>query len=321
MNSAIARKNEKDVLRQMSERMLSGWALKAHHCPLCNTALMGKAGDIWCVSCDLPVRMEADIRSAGSTNFNRQGQFDDLETEDLEKDEQEVSAYFANYDRLVAKGRSSRVDVDETQEDFADKVEEMRGAPVSTRPAMTYKYTSAAAAEKNYNTASANNDTFASLEESKKEYDRARKSSSADKVSSLLGEKMLAGWTLMSQSCPTQGCGGTPLVRQAADGAAAHLLCVSCNGRYIKDVGDRLIKVSDLGKAAAAAAVPTSKMKAESSIGAGEYGSDSSMRPLYDMSDAPILKSFQEDKNDPSYKVRAHCKRIALFVLIYLCIL
>ena len=289
MNSAIARKNEKDILRQMSERMLAGWALKAQHCPLCNTALVGKAGEIWCVSCDLPVRIEAES-SAPRTNYNRGGQFDD---HDLDRDEREVTAYFANYDKVLANRRSSRVDADESQEGFGDGAECVRAAPAPARPATTYSYTTAAA-EKVYNTPSANNDTFASLEETKKEYDRVRKSGSADKVSSLLGEKMLGGWTLMAQSCPQQACAGTPLVSQTATGAAAHMLCVCCDGRYLKDVGDRLIRVSDSGKSASA----------EGSRGAvGDYSNDCAVLPLYDLSDAPILKSFQEDKNEPSYKV------------------
>ena len=59
----------------------------------------------------------------------------------------------------------------------------------------------------------------------KKEYDLTRRR--REDVSAKMGEKMLAGWTMLALTCPRPDCAGTPLMR-ARGPEPRTVLCVSC---------------------------------------------------------------------------------------------
>jgi len=62
-----------------------------------------------------------------------------------------------------------------------------------------------------------------SLEDAKKEYDRKHRR--IDTISSRLGEKMLAGWTLLGATCPEPECCSSPLM--SIPGGV--IICVGCD--------------------------------------------------------------------------------------------
>jgi uncharacterized Zn finger protein (UPF0148 family) len=97
---------------------------------------------------------------------------------------------------------------------------------------------------------------FVSLEEAKKEYDMVNKRMTV--VSNKLGEKMIAGFSMLSTVCPSESCRGTPLVRLGS----APMVCVSCDREYlVSSLGDLVTtKSSDTSAKAAAqtAAMPAS---------------------------------------------------------------
>jgi len=50
-----------DTSGLLAERMVQGWRMLSKHCPICSTPLIGKKNyGMYCVSCDMPVRNEAD---------------------------------------------------------------------------------------------------------------------------------------------------------------------------------------------------------------------------------------------------------------------
>lgn len=65
-----------------------------------------------------------------------------------------------------------------------------------------------------------------SLEEMKKEYDLTHRR--REEVSAKMGDKMLAGWTMLARTCPRPECQGTPLM-QARGPEPRTVLCVSCD--------------------------------------------------------------------------------------------
>ena len=72
------------------------------------------------------------------------------------------------------------------------------------------------------------NEEAVDLEDINKSFEATRKK--RDEVSAKLGEYMLKGWALLGDSCPLQGCEGTPLVSKRG----GPLLCVSCNKEFSK---------------------------------------------------------------------------------------
>ena len=49
-----------DVPMLLADRMVQGWKMLAEHCPMCQTPLLEKNHNIYCVACDLPVKKQAD---------------------------------------------------------------------------------------------------------------------------------------------------------------------------------------------------------------------------------------------------------------------
>jgi uncharacterized Zn finger protein (UPF0148 family) len=72
-----------------------------------------------------------------------------------------------------------------------------------------------------------------SMEELRREYDNVR--AKRDTISSKLGEKMLLGWVMLADICPSSTCEGTPLMREPG---TKDMLCVCCNKKYVKDQYD-----------------------------------------------------------------------------------
>lgn len=161
---------------------------------------------------------------------------------------------------------------------------------------------------------------YASLEGAKKEYDLQNKRMNA--VSNKLGEKMLAGFSMLSTVCPLESCRGTPLVRQGT----APMQCVCCDSEYhVSSLGDLVaihkspVAAATVPAAAAttAAASPAAKItsapastftatlatKSSASISAAAPAADASF--FLDMHNAPILSlsSFAHDPADASNRI------------------
>jgi uncharacterized Zn finger protein (UPF0148 family) len=47
-------------LKRTGDMMLSGWTMLADHCPVCQFPLMGKANDMRCPGCDMPVMFDIE---------------------------------------------------------------------------------------------------------------------------------------------------------------------------------------------------------------------------------------------------------------------
>ena len=104
-----------------------------------------------------------------------------------------------------------------------------------------------------------------SLEEMKKEYDL--KNSRMNKVSAKLGEKMMAGWTLLGSICPMNSCNGTPLMKSKGD---ASMLCVCCE-KWYADNGNGIVPkeippIAEVSSTAEPLAAPTSNYKKTDSV-------------------------------------------------------
>lgn len=63
MSSAVA-------IKRTGDMMLQGWKMLAHSCPICHTALMSKANNTRCPSCDLAVKQANDV-PPGSYSENK----------------------------------------------------------------------------------------------------------------------------------------------------------------------------------------------------------------------------------------------------------
>lgn len=126
-------------------------------------------------------------------------------------------------------------------------------------------------------------DLPSSLEDLRKEYD-SRNKSKASSTSALLGEKMLQGWTMLSENCPVTECRGTPLMRLGK--APAAMLCVACSRNYTLNANGDLVAEG-------------SNTKVSSKI------QDTVLQQTgFSLDDAPILNlnSFS-NKNDSSQKI------------------
>jgi uncharacterized Zn finger protein (UPF0148 family) len=154
---------------------------------------------------------------------------------------------------------------------------------------------------------------FASLEEAKKEYDLTNKRMTL--VSNKLGEKMIAGFSMLSTVCPSEACRGTPLVRLGS----APMVCVSCDREYlISSLGD-LVTTKTSGTPAAAAAsnaapatttaIPASASAVVPMVPAAPACTPAapSADPSFflDMHNAPVLDlhRFAYDSNDASTQI------------------
>jgi len=87
-----------------------------------------------------------------------------------------------------------------------------------------------------------------SLEELKREYDVRNKS--RDLISKKLGEKMLAGWTLLGVSCEQASCSGTPLMHSQKE--PMKLVCVACERVFRQNKQGELEPAEGGAKVAAA---------------------------------------------------------------------
>lgn len=125
-----------------------------------------------------------------------------------------------------------------------------------------------------------------SFEEMKKEYDLINRS--RDAVSKKLGEKMLAGWTLLGASCTRSACSGTPLMHSIKD--PLKLVCVCCDGEYVQ---------TSFGTIEAAAPSQNPLVTAWH-----EPASAAPSSTTWSISDAPILDfSKEKSKTDSSSRL------------------
>lgn len=76
---------------------------------------------------------------------------------------------------------------------------------------------------------------ISNIEEVRESYDDLRAKYEKDnkkqsQTSSLIGQKLLQGWTMLEQCCPdVSECRGTPLMRESIDGPS---ICVCCNKSF-----------------------------------------------------------------------------------------
>jgi uncharacterized Zn finger protein (UPF0148 family) len=128
---------------------------------------------------------------------------------------------------------------------------------------------------------------FHSLEEMKKEYDKKR-GKQVNSVSSLLGEKLLAGWTLLGECCSSDQCEGTPLMRNL-EGLR---YCVSCKKTYIDETKSEPNGTDNLSKSVIFANNPV----------VNEYKQTKSpdVRIYQDMENAPYLDYSPPEEDDAS---------------------
>jgi uncharacterized Zn finger protein (UPF0148 family) len=140
---------------------------------------------------------------------------------------------------------------------------------------------------------------FSSLEEMKKEYDAKNKKRNA--ISALLGERMLAGWIMLSQVCENDACAGTPLLCKASD--RDHMECVGCGMVYIDDEEcESNKKESSLEITQSSSSAPSLSLSSSSPAGA-QASVSTAARPSSLLDDAPILNIFQEKDEDDASKL------------------
>lgn len=129
-----------------------------------------------------------------------------------------------------------------------------------------------------------------SMEEMKKEYDR--RNETRDKVSAKLGERMLAGWTMLGFACPRESCQGTPLMNRKDH----DMVCVACETNYVYSQNGEIVEKK---KATDLAAESQLKEKSPTKAGGGNAPPLSAYGTL--LEDAPFLPSmFQSRKSDPA---------------------
>lgn len=64
--------DKKEAIKRTGEMMLQGWKLLATCCPICHNALLSKAEQMMCASCNLPVMLESDVNMASSISHEVQ---------------------------------------------------------------------------------------------------------------------------------------------------------------------------------------------------------------------------------------------------------
>lgn len=180
--------------------MLSGWTLLATHCPICNSALLKKQKQIMCAFCNMPVVMEADYHGR-------------------EYDEPSDNNVLNNAER----GEEGSPQPRNVGNDRSWMLRDGSGALHRNGDDVGYGYPASGAAEEKASIPSPERLAPPSLEDAKKEYDRKHRR--IDSISARLGEKMLAGWTLLGATCPETDCCGTPLM--SIPGGV--IICVGCD--------------------------------------------------------------------------------------------
>jgi uncharacterized Zn finger protein (UPF0148 family) len=176
---------------------------------------MKKTGEMQCPGCELPVRMEADVKSSGMSYSNTSS-----------------TAAAASADPLVTSPLKSPPTHSHHQVKAA-----AAPAPID----FDYDYE----AEGQHEGDAAQ--PFQSFEEMKREYDAAAKK--RGDVSSLLGDRMLGGWAMMGVNCENDDC-GTPLMKKPR---SEEMECVSCGALY-EEKGGTLVTTQPGALPAAAAA-------------------------------------------------------------------
>lgn len=148
-----------------------------------------------------------------------------------------------------------------------------------------------------------------SLEEAKKEYDLRNKRMNS--VSGKLGEKMMAGWTLLGVICPSESCQGTPLMRHGT----GPMSCVACEKEYKESSLGDLIPINtttstkaveDIKRATITTPIISTTTTTTNPPPSSTPSTTADTSSFYlDMHNAPILSmdKFSVHTNDASAKI------------------
>lgn len=180
-----------NAAQTIGERLLSGWSMLAEVCPRenCYSPLMkNRQGETWCVVCDMLCISEDEAHRQGLI-LSDQPMSADGDVPAQENDLRSVfeSAFQASYSRY----RGGDGELVEGREEEADEEEQEWIPPTEEEMRV--------------------------IEERRRQRDR---------ISEMLGPKMLLGWTLLGQHCEREDCRvlGVPLLRDPA----GNLHCVAC---------------------------------------------------------------------------------------------
>eukprot|EP01036_Dinobryon_divergens_P024321 gene24321-32758_t len=179
------------AIQRAGQLLLQGWKMLATACPICATALMSKVvmkGD------NLEEEVAVHLRCPSC----------DLPI----KREKDVS------EDAKAASAASQFDDDEGDGDGLDEEDFCSSEPEESSSGVGRGW------DEDEGSAPC------SLEEMKKEYDLTHRR--REEVSAKMGDKMLAGWTMLARTCPRPDCRGTPLM-QARGPEPRTVLCVSCD--------------------------------------------------------------------------------------------
>lgn len=87
-------------MKRTGDMLLSGWKLLNSSCPVCNSAIMSKAGRLHCPGCDVPVMKEAEAAFMAKENANQKiaaspskGSGDPVDKKPVRSLEEEKKAY------------------------------------------------------------------------------------------------------------------------------------------------------------------------------------------------------------------------------------
>ena len=251
--------------------MLQGWCMSSIMCPICTSALMHmkKTGEMQCPGCELPVRMEADVKSSGMS--------------------------YTNTSLAAAAATAGPLGTSPLKSPPTHSHHQVKAAAPAPPPIdFDYDYE----AEGQYEGDAAQ--PFQSFEEMKREYDATAKK--RGDVSSLLGDRMLGGWAMMGVNCDNDDC-GTPLMKKPR---SEEMECVSCGALY--EERDGTLVTTQPGTAAASKKADRrsnsvseyapekaieSTTTAQESGGGVNYGNNNT----FDVNDAPTL-SFAKSGRD-----------------------
>lgn len=232
--------SREDAIKRTGQMLLAGWKMLGISCPQCNAVLLAKDEVMKCPQCNLPVVMQDNVL----------GYEDDAAEEVTE----------IHSSSTIAATKSPLTNNNYTQN--ASLSDNMRTNTSDNLKPMT-SYDDVIIPE--------------SYDEMKRDYDKTK--SKRDAISSKLGEKMLSGWILLGEICPSESCHGTPLMRESH--STSTMLCVSCLKEYILNAYDEIEDINLTKKV-----IESSNAKSEDVV-----------ENKFNIDDIPIL-SFEKETDD-----------------------
>ncbi|KAH6914988.1 hypothetical protein BKA70DRAFT_561679 [Coprinopsis sp. MPI-PUGE-AT-0042] len=90
-----------------------------------------------------------------------------------------------------------------------------------------------------------------------------RRRAQSDRASEELGRRLLRGWAMLGEECPSSGCYGVPLMRppNKGDERSPNKECVICGNIYTTDAAGHLVSTSAPETSAATLPLPSSSRR------------------------------------------------------------